>query len=85
MRATKTISCAGQAFRQREVDMATYTYKPNWRLIAASKDKDGKVTVLDLGKFDKDGKLSTTAAAKVAALNRAIGVTSGKAVAGSGL
>ena len=57
--------------------MATYTYKPNKRLIAVSK-QDGKVSVLDIGKFDAGGKMTTTAAAKVALLDKAKGVTKGK-------
>lgn len=64
--------------------MATYTYKPNKRLIAVLK-KDGKVSVLDIGKFDKDGKMSTTAAAKVALLDKAKGVSKGKGATGGGV
>ena len=65
--------------------MATYTYRPGWRLIAASKDDNGKVSILDLGRFDAQGKMTTVAAAKVAALDRAKGVSKGKAVAGDGV
>jgi hypothetical protein len=54
--------------------MATYTYKPNKRLIHATKDK-GKVTLTDLGKFDGKGELKATAKTKTDKLDKARGIS----------
>jgi hypothetical protein len=54
--------------------MATYTYKPNKRLIHATKAA-GKHIITEVGKFDANGELKTTAAAKTAKLDKAQGIT----------
>ena len=54
--------------------MATYKYKPNKRLIHATKTA-GKHVLTEVGKFDANGELRTTAAAKMARLDKAQGIT----------
>ena len=54
--------------------MATYQFKPNKRLIHATK-ANGKHVLTEVGKFDANGELKATAKAKTDKLDKAIGVT----------
>jgi hypothetical protein len=54
--------------------MATYTYKPNRRLISASK-ANGKVSITEIGVFDKNGEYKTTAKGKTDKLDKAAGIS----------
>lgn len=54
--------------------MATYVYKPNKRLISATK-VNGKVTLSNIGTFDSKGELKTTVKAKTDKLDKANGIT----------
>jgi len=54
--------------------MATYKYKPNRRLISASKS-NGKVTLTEIGVFNAKGELTTTAKGKTDKLEMAVGIS----------
>lgn len=54
--------------------MATYKYKPNKRIIHATK-VSGKHTLTEVARFNASGEYTTTAKAKTDKLDKAIGIS----------